>query len=117
MQEWASDTTTIVAWIYALPLEMTAAKVMLDEVHPSLPQPETDHNVYTLGNVTGPDVVVCRSTTSLWRTLATIPATITEVDQIKAYQVSSLDYELGYLGAEVYRSGQTSSSLLRLLAS
>ncbi|KNG83199.1 hypothetical protein ANOM_008823 [Aspergillus nomiae NRRL 13137] len=38
-----------VAWICALPLEMAAAKVMLDEVHPPLPQPETDHNVYTLG--------------------------------------------------------------------
>ncbi|KAF4152330.1 hypothetical protein CNMCM6069_002267 [Aspergillus lentulus] len=47
-----------VAWICALPLEMTAAKAMLDRVHPSLPQPETDHNVYTLGNVSGHNVVV-----------------------------------------------------------
>ncbi|KAE8396152.1 hypothetical protein BDV23DRAFT_193008 [Aspergillus alliaceus] len=47
-----------VAWICALPLEMTAAKAMLDKVHPSLPQPETDHNVYTLGNVAGHNVVM-----------------------------------------------------------
>ncbi|THC87495.1 hypothetical protein EYZ11_013060 [Aspergillus tanneri] len=47
-----------VAWICALPLEMAAAKVMLDEVHPPLPQPQTDHNVYTLGSVSGHNVVV-----------------------------------------------------------
>ncbi|GFF30843.1 hypothetical protein IFM61606_10601 [Aspergillus udagawae] len=47
-----------VAWICALPLEMTAAKTMLDVVHPSLHQPRTDHNVYTLGSVSGHNVVV-----------------------------------------------------------
>ncbi|KAL4934882.1 hypothetical protein BDV06DRAFT_217819 [Aspergillus oleicola] len=40
-----------VAWICALPLEMAAAKMMLDKVHPALPQPDTDHNAYTLGSV------------------------------------------------------------------
>jgi hypothetical protein len=47
-----------VAWICGCPLEMAAAKNMLDNVHPSLPQPATDHNAYTLGNVTGHNVVV-----------------------------------------------------------
>ncbi|KAF4213882.1 hypothetical protein CNMCM6805_003965 [Aspergillus fumigatiaffinis] len=47
-----------VAWICALPLEMVLAKEVLDKVHPSLSQPETDHNVYTLGNVAGHNVVV-----------------------------------------------------------
>ena len=47
-----------VAWICALPLEMTAAKLMLDKVHPSLTQPKTDHNAYTLGSVGGHNVVV-----------------------------------------------------------
>ncbi|GIJ87417.1 hypothetical protein Asppvi_006323 [Aspergillus pseudoviridinutans] len=51
-----SDYT--VSWICALPLETAAAKVMLDEVHASLPQPEADHNVYTLGTVSGHNVVV-----------------------------------------------------------
>ncbi|THC88361.1 hypothetical protein EYZ11_012192 [Aspergillus tanneri] len=47
-----------VAWICALSLEMAAAKVMLDQVHPPLPQPQSDHNVYTLGSVSGHNVVV-----------------------------------------------------------
>ncbi|KAL4862739.1 hypothetical protein BDV12DRAFT_39188 [Aspergillus spectabilis] len=47
-----------VAWICALPLELAAAKVMLDKVHPALPQPKSDHNVYTLGSVSGHNVVV-----------------------------------------------------------
>jgi nucleoside phosphorylase len=47
-----------VAWICALPLEVVAAKAMLDEVHVSLPQPRTDHNVYTLGTIGNHNVVV-----------------------------------------------------------
>ncbi|GFF33211.1 vegetative incompatibility protein HET-E-1, partial [Aspergillus udagawae] len=47
-----------VAWICALPLEMAAAKTMLDKIHSRLPQPESDHNAYTLGNVAGHNVVV-----------------------------------------------------------
>ncbi|GCB25793.1 kinesin light chain [Aspergillus awamori] len=47
-----------VAWICALPLELAAAKTMLDDVHPPLPQPESDHNVYTLGRVGSHNVVV-----------------------------------------------------------
>ncbi|GKZ37400.1 hypothetical protein AbraIFM66950_008923 [Aspergillus brasiliensis] len=47
-----------VAWICALPMELAAAKAMLDDVHPPLPQPESDHNVYTLGRVCSHNVVV-----------------------------------------------------------
>lgn len=47
-----------VAWICALPVEMAAAKVMLDEIHPLLPQPKTDHNAYSLGSISGHNVVV-----------------------------------------------------------
>ncbi|KAL4861711.1 nucleoside phosphorylase domain-containing protein, partial [Aspergillus spectabilis] len=47
-----------VAWICALSLELAAAKVVLDESHPTLPQPKSDHNVYTLGSVSGHNVVV-----------------------------------------------------------
>ncbi|KLJ11374.1 hypothetical protein EMPG_09678 [Blastomyces silverae] len=47
-----------VAWICALPLELAAAKAVLDEFHPTLPQPKSDHNVYTLGSVSGHNVVV-----------------------------------------------------------
>ncbi|KAL4862232.1 nucleoside phosphorylase domain-containing protein [Aspergillus spectabilis] len=47
-----------VAWICALPLELAAAKVVLDGVHPRLLQPKSDHNVYTLGSISGHNVVV-----------------------------------------------------------
>ncbi|KAL4943217.1 hypothetical protein BDV06DRAFT_211251 [Aspergillus oleicola] len=47
-----------VAWVCALPLELAAAKAILDELHPTLPQPKSDHNVYTLGSVSGHNVVV-----------------------------------------------------------
>ena len=51
-----SDYT--VAWICALPLELGAAKSMLDEVHPAIPQVHSDHNNYTLGKISGHNVVV-----------------------------------------------------------
>ncbi|PLB41701.1 Pfs, NB-ARC and TPR domain protein [Aspergillus candidus] len=48
----------MIAWICALPLEMAAAKVMLDETHPPLPQPRSDENAYTLGSISGHHIVV-----------------------------------------------------------
>jgi hypothetical protein len=48
----------VVAWICALPLEMAAAKSMLDETHHQLPQLENDENTYTLGKIYGHNVVV-----------------------------------------------------------
>lgn len=38
--------------------EATAAKIMLDKVHPLLSQSESDHSAYTLGSTSGHDVVV-----------------------------------------------------------
>ncbi|KAJ5393377.1 uncharacterized protein N7487_011018 [Penicillium crustosum] len=38
-----------VGWICALPLEMAAAQVLLDEVHEDLPVQANDDNAYTLG--------------------------------------------------------------------
>ncbi|KAL4797824.1 Pfs domain protein [Aspergillus venezuelensis] len=40
-----------VGWICALPLEMAAAKAMLDEIHEDLPVQPNDHNAYTLGRI------------------------------------------------------------------
>ncbi|KAN0077644.1 vegetative incompatibility protein HET-E-1 [Elaphomyces granulatus] len=48
----------IVGWVCALPLEMTAAKAILDETHSNLSQPATDHNTYTLGKISGHNVVI-----------------------------------------------------------
>jgi nucleoside phosphorylase len=59
-----------VAWICALPLEMAAAKLMLDKVHPSLPKPNTDHNTYTLGSVGGHNVVVACLPSGVYGTTA-----------------------------------------------
>ncbi|KAL3441799.1 nucleoside phosphorylase domain-containing protein [Aspergillus insuetus] len=41
----------VVGWICALPIDLAATKGMLDEVHASLPNPEGDHNNYTLGSI------------------------------------------------------------------
>ncbi|KAL4934773.1 nucleoside phosphorylase domain-containing protein [Aspergillus oleicola] len=47
-----------VAWICALPLELEAAKSVLDNVHSSLPPANSDHNNYTLAEISGHNVVV-----------------------------------------------------------
>ena len=50
-----------VGWICALPVELTAAKAMLDEIHEELlPRRSGDNNLYTLGSI-GPHhvVIVC----------------------------------------------------------
>ncbi|KAJ6006071.1 hypothetical protein N7451_004015 [Penicillium sp. IBT 35674x] len=47
-----------VGWICALPLEMAAAKLMLDTIHPRLPSPSTDQNNYILGNIEEHNIVI-----------------------------------------------------------
>ncbi|KAJ5672866.1 hypothetical protein N7507_001993 [Penicillium longicatenatum] len=47
-----------VGWICALPLEMAAAKLMLDIIHPSLPSLSTDHNTYILRNIRAHNIVI-----------------------------------------------------------
>ncbi|KAF3226301.1 hypothetical protein TWF106_000796 [Orbilia oligospora] len=47
-----------VGWICALPIELDAAKAMLDDIHPSLPIPAADENLYTLGSIGGHNVVI-----------------------------------------------------------
>ncbi|KAL2844553.1 hypothetical protein BJY01DRAFT_248064 [Aspergillus pseudoustus] len=47
-----------VAWISALPHEMTAGRAMLDQIHPDLPPRSGDTNSYTLGSVHGHNVVM-----------------------------------------------------------
>lgn len=46
-----------IGWICPL-VEQTAALAMLDEEHERLPQPQTDHNAYTLGSIEGHNVVI-----------------------------------------------------------
>ncbi|KAI9172737.1 Vegetative incompatibility protein [Paramyrothecium foliicola] len=48
-----------VGWVCALPLEMAAAKGMLDDIHPDLAQQDpADHNSYILGRVQAHNVVI-----------------------------------------------------------
>ncbi|RMZ48480.1 hypothetical protein AFCA_008493 [Aspergillus flavus] len=47
-----------IAWICALPLEMAAAKAMLEKTHESLPQPQADQNSYSLGEMSGHNIVL-----------------------------------------------------------
>ncbi|KAJ5908748.1 hypothetical protein N7495_001430 [Penicillium taxi] len=47
-----------VGWVCALPLEMAAAKLMLDVIHPSLPSLPTDQNNYMLGNIGEHNIVI-----------------------------------------------------------
>ncbi|KAF4885044.1 Vegetative incompatibility protein HET-E-1 [Colletotrichum fructicola] len=48
-----------VGWICALPLEMAAAKLMLDEIHEfRVEQDDGDHNAYILGQMKGHKVVI-----------------------------------------------------------
>src|ERR1700755_652589 len=51
-----SDYT--VGWICALPIELAAAKVMLDETHDSLSQHSLDASIFTLGRISGHNVVL-----------------------------------------------------------
>lgn len=47
-----------IAWICALPIEAAAAMTMMDQRHAKLPQPASDHNVYTLGEIFGHNIVL-----------------------------------------------------------
>lgn len=47
-----------VAWIWSTEIGEIAALHMLDEVDSRLPQPENDHNIYTLGSINGHNVVI-----------------------------------------------------------
>lgn len=47
-----------VAWICALPIELMAATILLDETHNPLPQSPIDCNTYTLGSLSGHNLVI-----------------------------------------------------------
>jgi nucleoside phosphorylase len=62
-----------VGWICALPLEMTAAKAMLDETHSNLSQPAADDNAYVLGTIGGHNLVITCLPSGVY---GTIPAAV-----------------------------------------
>ncbi|KAF3389686.1 Kinesin light chain 2 [Talaromyces pinophilus] len=59
-----------IAWICALPVEVAAAKIMLDEIHQTLPKPTTDPNAYILGNLHGHHIVIACLPTGIYGTIS-----------------------------------------------
>jgi nucleoside phosphorylase len=59
-----------VAWICALPLEMAAATLMLDETNGQLPKLANDENTYTLGKLCGYNVVIACLPAGVYGTIA-----------------------------------------------
>ncbi|SCO53289.1 related to ankyrin 3 [Fusarium fujikuroi] len=57
-RERLSHQDYTVGWICALDIEMTAAKVMLDDIHEALPTSREDTNTYTLGNMGIHNIVI-----------------------------------------------------------
>src|SRR5436309_1479609 len=47
-----------VGWICALPIELAAAREILDEMHDNLERDESDENLYQLGAIEGHNVVI-----------------------------------------------------------
>jgi nucleoside phosphorylase len=64
-----------VAWICALPLQVAAAKAMLDKTHPQLSQSAGDDNAYTLGEISGHNIVVVYLPSGVYGTISA--ATVT----------------------------------------
>ncbi|KAJ0421539.1 purine and uridine phosphorylase [Aspergillus carlsbadensis] len=55
---WKRNTDYTIGWICALPVEVAASKAMLEQYHSPLPQGGNDHNVYTLGELYGHNIVI-----------------------------------------------------------
>lgn len=69
-----SDYT--VAWICALPVEMAAAKAMLEEIHPNLSVHPSDTNHYVLGRIGSHNIVLaCLPNDAYGTTSAAVVAT------------------------------------------
>ncbi|EED15621.1 kinesin light chain, putative [Talaromyces stipitatus ATCC 10500] len=59
-----------IAWICALPVEVAAARAMLNKIHNPLPKPSTDPNAYELGKLNGHYVVITCLTYGVYGTVA-----------------------------------------------
>lgn len=58
------------AWICALPLELAAAQVMLEEIHPSLTSTAITNIKYTLGKVAGHNIVIACLPSGVYGTIS-----------------------------------------------
>ena len=72
-----------VGWVCALPLEMAAAKGMLDEVHEDLQEQDTsDHNSYILGQIHHHNIVVASLPAGVY---GTTPAATVAKDMLRTF--------------------------------
>lgn len=84
-----------VGWICALPLEMAAAKAMLDSTHPKLMQATSDHNSYTLGEIAGHNVVIACLPAGVYGTTS---ATSVAKDMLSTYKAIRFGLMVGIGG-------------------
>jgi nucleoside phosphorylase len=59
-----------VGWIYALPLEIAAAKLILDAIHPNLPRLATDQNTYILRNIDEHNIIITYLPSGVYSTVS-----------------------------------------------
>lgn len=85
-----------VGWVCALPLEMAAAKGMLDRVHPNLSeQNPADHNSYILGQIQGHNIVIACLPAGIYGT--TTAATVAK-DMLRTFKSIRFGLMVGIAG-------------------
>jgi nucleoside phosphorylase len=84
-----------VGWICALPLEMAAAKAMLDETHAPLQQRPGDDNSYTMGEIFGHNIVLACLPAGIYGTTS---ANAVAVNMLSTYRQIRLGLMVGIGG-------------------
>ncbi|ETS77358.1 hypothetical protein PFICI_11232 [Pestalotiopsis fici W106-1] len=85
-----------VGLVCALPLEMAAVELMLDQTHPEIPEQDpADHNSYTLGQIQGHNVVIACLPAGTYGT--TTAATVAK-DLLRTFKSIRFDLMVGIGG-------------------
>lgn len=95
MEARLSHKDYTVGWICALPLEMAAAKTMLDLTHSDLPQAKSDNNSYVLGEVARHNVVIACLPAGVYGTTS---ATSVAKDMLSTYTEIKIGLMVGIGG-------------------
>lgn len=86
-----------VGWVCALPLEMAAAKGMLDEIHENLQEQDTsDHNNYILGQIHHHNIVIASLPKNVY---GTTPAATVAKDMLRTFPSIRFGLMVGIGGA------------------
>jgi len=84
----ASRDSYTVAWLCALPVELAAAKAMLDVIHPSLPLDPNDTNSYVLGMIGGHNVVLASPSPDVYGTTSVVAGAARMLESFKSIRFS-----------------------------